>query len=149
MGIITAIIVIVWGIGSLFFVAVKTKSVRTVFLKKPSIFAGDFLILPIISGLIVNSFGKRGIAIVDLSSAMFYLSIMVGLVLAAFSAIRNQQINFLWLPHVLFYWFMASLVFYFLVVSFDLKSAVWWLVLIGILIHQTLGVIYLKKFPEL
>ena len=148
MGIITDRVGFLWGTGSLFLVAVKTGSLKTVFFKKPSIILGDFLILPIIGGLIVNILVKRETALFDLSSVVFYLSIVVGLLLAVFSAIRNQQLSYLWLPHILFYWLMAFFILYFLIVSFDLTLIAWWIVLIGVFVHQSLGIIYPKKFPR-
>lgn len=50
-----------WGAGSLLMIAVKTDSIKTVFLKKPSIIIGDFFILPTIAGIIGNYYEQKGL----------------------------------------------------------------------------------------
>lgn len=119
MIIIAAILILIWGAGSLYLVAVKTNSIKSVFLKKPSIIVSDFLILPIIGGLIIHSFQSSGKNLSDLlAPATTFVLLVASLTLAAISAIRNKLLS-------------------------------WWTILVGILFHQTLGILFPKRFPKI
>ena len=143
MTFISATIVFLWGAGSLFLVAVKTSTVKSIFLKKPSIIIGESLILPTIAGIIANSTKN----INDIFSQTFVWPILgASFLLTMVSASRNKQLHQLWIPHLAFYWFMLFIVLVHLSkFDFDLS---WWLVLIGALLHQSLGILFPKKFPE-
>lgn len=136
-----------WGAGSLLMIAVKTTSIKTVFLKKPSIIIGDFFILPTIAGIIGNYYEQKGFEGL-FSNALTWLILVIGFILAITSAIRFGLLHPLWSPHILFYWFMATLILLFLS-TLELTSVAWWLVLIGIITHQALGILFPKKFPEI
>ena len=144
---LAAVATFVWGSGSLLLVAIKTNSVKSVFLKKPSIIIGDFFILPIISVFIVGTFDGQLTGII--SGQITFWAALFSFIATAISAFRNQLISLWWLPHLLFYWFFGFLFLSFLARKFDLDSVVWWLVLSGILTHQLLGVIFPKKFPKI
>ena len=145
-----ALIVFVWGAGSLLLVAIRTNSVKSVFFKKPSIIIGDFFILPVVGGLIVYDIQlmEKGFWEV-LTSFSTYLLLIVSLILTGISAYRNQLLSVWWVPHLFFYYFMVFTVLYFLTVAYNLKSVIWWSVFAGIIFHQVLGIVYYKKFPRL
>lgn len=122
-----------WGAGSLFLVALKTKAVRSVFLKKPSI----------LRGIIGSSYQEKGL---EINFATLSTSV-ISFTLAVISALRNKLTHPLWIPYLLFYGFMAFIILSFLItLKFNLS---WLLVLIGIIIHQALGILFPKKFPEI
>lgn len=146
-GFLVAVIIFVWGVGSLLLVAFKTDSFKSVFLKTPSIIVGDVFILPLIGALIGSAWHDSNPNF--LSGHVTYILLFLALLLAALSAIRNQLLNPWWLPHIFFYWFLAFVVLLFLATAFDARSMLWWLVLVGILIHQLLGIVYPKKFPKI
>ena len=132
-----------WGVGSLFLVAVKTNSLKSVFLKNPSIVTGDFFVLPAVAGIIGNSINSFA----DLFAGFSVLLILlVSLLLMIVSALRNKLVHTLWIPHLLFYWFMA-----FIILSYLSKfqfDTLWWFVLIGAIFHQSLGILFPKKFSD-
>lgn len=136
-----------WGVGSLFLVASKTGSVKTVLLKKPSITVGDFFILPIISGIIGNYYWQTGINNI-FAGFQGWLILTISILLTIISAIRFQLLHPLWLPHLLFYTFMAFTIISFLS-KFDLTTLSWWFVLTGTVVHQSLGILFPKKFPDI
>ena len=143
MSLLIAALTLVWGVGSLFLVAVKTSTVKSIFLKKPSIIIGDFLILPTIAGTIANSTKNLD----DLFSHTFVWFILsASFLLTMISAFRNKLTHPLWIPHLAFYWFMTFIILAFLL-RLNLNLS-WWLVLIGAIIHQSLGILFPKKFPE-
>src|SRR3990167_7454787 len=131
MTFISATIVFLWGAGSLFLVAVKTSTVKSIFLKKPSIIIGDFLILPTIAGTIANSTKN-----LDgfFSSLSMWAILFTSFLLTMISAFRNKLTHPLWIPHLAFYWFMLFIILAFLL-RLNLNLS-WWLVLIGAIIHQ-------------
>src|SRR3989344_9220885 len=133
MSLLIAALTLVWGVGSLFLVAVKTSTIKTIFLKKPSIIIGDFLILPTIAGTIANSTKNLD----DLFSHTFVWFILsASFLLTMISAFRNKLTHPLWIPHLVFYWFMAFIILAHLSkLDFNLS---WWLVLIGAVFHQYL-----------
>ena len=145
---IGAFMVFVWGVGSLFLVAIKTNTVKSVFLKSPSILIGDFFILPFIGGLIINSLEKEKL-VFSFSNPLSLLSLFLAVALTLISAWRNQLVNILWIPHLVFYFTMAFLILSFLLINFGKDYITWWIVLSGVAIHQTLGVIYKKNFPKI
>ena len=150
MAIFMAVIIFVWGVGSLYLVALRTKAVRSVFLSKPSIVLGDFLILPFLGGLIAYAYESSGQIPQELFLPGLAVAVgLIGLVLMVISAVRNKLVNFWWSPHLLFYWFMSFWVLYYLVKDFNLRSLLWWVVVSGISIHQLLGIIFPKKFPKI
>lgn len=136
-----------WGTGSLFLVAVKTKSVKTVFLKKPSIIMGDFFILPVVAGIIGNYYWQTGINNL-FAGFQGWLILTISILLTIISAIRFQLLHPLWLPHLLFYTFMAFTIISFLS-KFELTTLSWWFVLTGAVVHQFLGILFPKKFPDI
>jgi len=133
-----------WGVSSLLVVAIQTRSVKTIFLKKPSILIGDFFILPTISGIIGNS--TKNIEDLFVNSST-WLILLLSLTLTFISAFRNRLTHPLWMPHLLFYWFMAFIILAFLL-RFEFNLS-WWLALIGIILHQSLGILFPKKFPSI
>lgn len=150
MGYFAALIIFIWGAGSLYLVAVKTDSVKSVFLKRPSIIIGDFFIIPLVGGYIINYFYSTGKALNEVFSPMFLVVIgLVAIALAIISAVRFKTLGALYYPHGLFYAFISFLILLFLIGRFDLKSYAWWFVLVGISTHLLLGYLYPKKFPEI
>lgn len=133
-----------WGVGSLFLVAVKTNSVKTVFLKTPSILIGDFFILPAIAGIIGNSAENLDNIFTSISTLLILL---ISFCLTIISTLRNRLIHTSWIPHLMFYWFMTFIILLFLS-KFALNLS-WWLVLIGAIVHQSLGILFHKKFPHI
>lgn len=136
-----------WGVGSLFLVAVKTNSIKTVLLKKPSIIIGDFFILPTIAGIIGNYYEHKGFESL-FSNVLTWPILIISLALAVISFVRFRLLHPLWIPHFLFYWFMAFLIVLF-ISTLELTTLSWWLVLIGAITHGLLGILFPKKFPEI
>ena len=146
MTILTIILTFIWGVSSLFLVAIRTNSVKTILLKKPSIIIGDFFILPTIAGIIATHYQQVSIGNLFLDVSV-WLILIISLLLAIFSAMRFGLLHPLWIPHLLFYWFMAFIILIFLS-TFEISPS-WWLVLTGIIIHQLLGILFPKKFPKI
>lgn len=132
-----------WGALSLLLVTIKTSSVKTIFLKKPSIIIGDFFILPAIAGIIASSAKNFEGFFFSLSTLVL---LFTSLFLTLISTFRNKLTHPIWIPHLAFYWFMTFIILTRLS-RFDLDLS-WWLVLIGAVFHQSLGILFPKKFPE-
>ncbi len=132
-----------WGVLSLLIVAIKTNSVKTIFLKKPSIIIGDFFILPSIAGIIVSSTRNLDGFFSGLST---WVILLTSLFLTLISTFRNKLTHPLWIPHLAFYWFMTFIILDFLL-KLDLNLS-WWLVLTGAIFHQSLGILVPKQFPK-
>src|SRR3989344_170049 len=143
---IGALIIFVWGVGSLLLIAIKTNSLKSIFFKNPSILVGDFLLIPLIGGLITSSLKKDS---EFLSNPFLLISLISAGILTLASAWRNQLVNILWITHLAFYFTMAFLILSFLLINFGKDYITWWIVLSGVAIHQTLGVIYKKSFPKI
>ena len=135
-----------WGLGSLYLVAIRTKSLKSVFLKKPSILIGDFFIVPTVAGIIGNYYLDKGIDNLY-SDTLAWLILIISLILTLISVVRFKLLHPLWLPHIVFYWFMTFIILLFLS-NLELNTLSWWLVLIGTITHQSLGILFPKKFPE-
>ena len=143
MNLIFAALVFFWGVGSLLLIAIKTKSIKTMLLKKPSIIIGDFFILPLIGGLIGTSYQEKGLE----ANFFTWLALIVSFTLTVISALRNKLTHPLWIPHLVFYWFMAFIILNYLS-SFKFNVS-WWLVLAGAIFHQSSGIMFPKKFPQI
>lgn len=134
----------------MYLVAVKTNSVKSIFLKKPSIVIGDFLILPTIVGLIAYYYQNREYSLADIfSPAWVVVAVIIGFLQVSFSAIKSHLFNTWWLSRLLSQWVVAAIIVYFLITNFKLASAFWWIVLIGVIAHKVLGIVYPKEFPEI
>jgi len=155
---VVAIITWIWGFGSLVFYGLKTKAVRSVVLKSPGMMIGDFFILPTITFLITYFYQTIKNPL-PLTTSFWWTMIMglVSLFFAAILAVKFNPKNLWFLPHSLFIWFMTYLLFTFLSKGFyqlifgenTLKLwLIWVLVLVGILIHEFLGIIKSKNFPH-
>ena len=142
-----ALLTFLWGVGSLFLVAIRTNSVKTILLKKPSIIIGDFFILPAIAGIIANYYQQTGIDNL-FTSFHGWLILGISIILTIISAAKSQLLHPLWIPHLLFYAFMAFIILSFLS-NFQLTTFSWWLVFVGIITHQLLGILFPKKFPKI
>ena len=156
--ILLSLIIWLWGFGSLVLVGLKTKSIKSVVLKSPSIIIGDFFLLPTTSYFVVLGYQRvyepHWLTTLPLWSAIMFVT---ALALAVFSRNRFGLTSIWWLPHTLFYWFMAYIVLTFLTkgfwqltkeASFDL-FVIWLFVFLSVLIHQLLGVKWQKKFPKI
>lgn len=155
--IMLAIIVWFWGLGSLLVVAYKTKSVTSVFLKNPGIIIGDGILLPLATFLIVASYQEIDNSVSATGSVYWnVITFIISLTLTLLSRKRFNLTNNWWLPHGLFYLFMSYVVITFL------SKTIWQLlnqpdnrlsfsfliVLLAVIIHQALGIIWSKKFPN-
>ena len=147
MTILTIVLTFFWGVSSLFLVAIRTNSVKTILLKKPSITIGDFFILPTIAGIIATHYQQVSIGNLFLDVSV-WLILIISLLLVVISAVRFKLLHPLWLPHIVFYWFMTFIILLFLS-NLKLNTLSWWLVLIGTITHQSLGVLFPKKFPKI
>ena len=156
--IMLAAIVWFWGLGSLLLVAAKTKSVKSVFLKNPGIIIGDGFLLPLAAFFIVLSYQKIDTPIPPANSVFWSaVTFMVSLIITLLSRKRFNLTSIWWLPHGLFYLFMSYIVITFITKTTwqfmnqnDTKLWPYFLiVLFAVLIHQTLGVIWSKKFPDI
>lgn len=156
--IMLAAIVWFWGLGSLLVVAYKTKSVMSVFLRNPGIIIGDGILLPLATFLIVASYQQIDNSVIATSSVYWSaITFIVSLALTLLSRKRFNLTSNWWLPHGLFYLFMSYIVITFL------SKTIWQLlnqphnrlgfsfliVLLAVIIHQTLGIIWSKKFPNI
>lgn len=156
---VVALIVWVWGFGSLVLYGLKTKAIKNVVLRTPGIIIGDFFIIPALAFMVVYFYQAIQNPLPETSSFWWTLiTCVVGLILAAISAIRFNLANRWFLPHILFYWFMVYIFLTFLtkglyqlVLGGGTVSlwTVWTLVLVGVLIHLVLGVVWSKRFPRL
>lgn len=150
MFLFAAIFVFILDIGTSLPVAIKTKALSSVYLKKPSILIGDFLIIPLIGGYIISYFYSTGKTLNELFSVKVLISAgVIAVALAMFSAIRFKTLSPWYYAHGLFYVFMAFLVLLFLIRNFDLTSWEWWFVFVGIWTHLLLGHFYSKKLPAI
>ena len=150
MFLLATIFIFLFDVGTSLPVVIKTKALKFVYLKKPSILLGDFLIIPLVGGYIIDYFYSRRGALNELFSPIFLIGIGIASVaLAVFSSVRFKTLSPWYYPHGIFYVFMAFLVLLFLIGKFDLTSLDWWLVFIGIWTHLLLGHFYSKKFPEI
>lgn len=150
MFLLFTILVFILDVGTGSLVAIRTKSLKSVYLKKPSILLGDFVIIPLVGGYILNYFYATGQALNGLFSfAFLIIAGFVAVILAAISALRFKTLSIWYLPHSLFYAFMAFWLFLFLIGRFDLTSISWWLVSAGIGTHLYLGKKYPKVFPKI
>src|SRR3990172_4644588 len=147
MTILTIVLTFFWGVGSLFLVAIKTNSVKTILLRKPSILIGDFFILPIVAGIIANYYQQNNISYL-FAGFQSWLVLTIAIILTIISAAKSQLLHPLWIPHLLFYAFMAFIILSFLS-NFQLTTFSWWLVFVGIITHQLLGILFPKKFPKI
>ena len=147
MTILTIVLTFFWGVGSLFLVAIKTNSVKTILLRKPSILIGDFFILPIVAGIIANYYQQNNISYL-FAGFQSWLVLTIAIILTIISAAKSQLLHPLWIPHLLFYAFMAFIILSFLS-NFQLTTFSWWLVFVGIITHQLLGMLFPKKFPKI
>ncbi|MBI2596383.1 hypothetical protein HYW46_06665 [Candidatus Daviesbacteria bacterium] len=150
-----ALLIFLWGVGSLLIVAAKTKTIKTVLFKNPGIVVGDFFLLPIAGGLI-TFFYQQVTNPVPVNNPLWTLSIMfISLLLTIFSALRFKLLNILWLPHGLFYLFMSYIVLTFISKGLwqlihggtPLLWLIWILVVFAVTTHQLLGILWSKKFP--
>jgi len=149
-----AVFVFLWGNGSLLIVAAKTKSIREVFFRSPSILLGDFFILPGI--IFVVAWHYQNVLISDpFSSAVYFFFLLFGFTLAGISAVRFKQVNRWYAAHIIFYWIIAYIVtafifkfgYMYVTGAISLQSALIPLVVLpAILIHVLLGVLYPKRF---
>lgn len=157
--VVVALIVWIWGFGSLIIYGWKTKAIKTVILKSPGIMVGDFFLIPIITFLTVYFYQTVKNPLPAVTTPCWSLtSCLVGIILAAISAVRFRLINRWFFLHIIFYWLMAYIFLTFLTKGFyqlmfgggtSTLWAIWIFVLVGILIHLVLGVVWRKKFPEL
>ena len=147
MTILTIVLTFFWGVGSLFLVAIKTNSVKTILLRKPSILIGDFFILPIVAGIIANYYQQNNISYL-FAGFQSWLVLTIAIILTIISAAKSELLHPLWIPHLLFYAFMAFIILSFLS-NFQLTTFSWWLVFVGIITHQLLGILFPKKFPKI
>ena len=145
-----ALIAFIWGVGSLYLVAVKTNSVKSVFLRKPSIIIGDFFLIPVGVYLVFDDLLKIGSNWKDLFFSLSgFVAVLISVILTVISVARNHMTRIWWLPHILFYASMWFLAIFFLMSRFNLSWLLWWAVLLIVILHQSLGVSYPKKFPEI
>lgn len=144
------ILVFVMDVGTAIPIAIKTNTLKSVYIKKPSIILGDMIIIPLIGGYILNYFLASGRQITEIFSTPFMLFIsFIAILLALISGLRFKTTNPWYWPHTLFYMFFAFWLLLFLIGKFDLSSVAWWLVLLGIGTHLYLGKKYPKVFPKI
>lgn len=156
---IVTLITWVWGFGSLLLYGYKTRSIKSVVFKSPGIMIGDFFIVPGISFLITYFYQTVENPLPATASYWWPLAVgLIALVMAIVSAVRFNHVNLWFLPHSLFYWFVAHILLTFLSkgfyqLVFGREDPTLWLVLslvlVGTLTHVSLGVIWRKEFPPL
>ncbi|MEX2008464.1 MAG: hypothetical protein WD850_03175 [Candidatus Spechtbacterales bacterium] len=146
-----------WGFGSLVVVGVKTQTFRRNILKNPAVMVGDVLLLPVSAGLIVLFYQSVQQPLAETAVPAWSIAggIIASVITATF-AVRFQLLNIWWLPHGLFFLFMA-----YLVVVFSTKGAyqlllgpsspslwlLWTSPLLLIALHHLLGMRFKKRFP--
>lgn len=153
-----ALLILVFGFGSLLLVAIRTKSFNESILKSPGIMVGDIFLLPIAGFLITTFYQSIQNPLPILQSTWWNLLLIIAAVLASISAYRFKHLNIWWLPHNVFYFLMAYIVITFLAKGliqlvfskeeFNLWLS-WILAMILISVHQLLGVVFPKRFPKL
>lgn len=156
---VVAIIIWIWGFGSLALYGWKTKAIKSVVLKSPGIMIGDFFIIPTLAYMVVYFYQAVENPLPETISPKWALiTYIVGLFLAVTSATRFKLINRWFFPHIVFYWFMAYIFLTFLTKGVyqlifgdnpTILWAIWIFVLVGVLIHLVLGVVWRKQFPRL
>lgn len=156
---LAALFIWFWGFGSLVLYGIKTKAIKSVFLRTPGIIIGDFFIIPALGFLITYFYQTiENPLVATLSPCWSAATCLIAMILAAMSAIRFNLVNRWFFPHIIFYWFMAYILLTFLtkglhqLIFGELVSGlrvIWLLVLIGTLTHIIMGIIWSKKFPRL
>lgn len=161
---LVSLIILIWGWGNLFILAVKTKTLKT-FLVNPGFMIGDLIILPAVGFLVVYSFQQITVWEIIMRVKWFYLITIAAasLALSLFSGFRTflkktAPLHPLILPHFFFYWFMAFILINFFFMGFlqilfrgwsFLSSVIYATVVIGVLTHLSLPEIFgPKKFTN-
>lgn len=145
-----ALLIFLLDVGTGILVPLKTNSLKSIYIKKPSVFVGDFLIIPSIGGYILNLFYQRRSEFSDFFSPLLLVVIgTVSVMLALISALRFKTTSVWYWPHSVFYAFMAFWILLFLIGRLDLTALSWWLVIAGIGAHFYLGKKYPKVFPKI
>jgi len=155
---VMAVLVLLWGFGSLVLVAIRTQTVGSVLLANLA-FIGDLVLLPC-AGFLITYFYRAVTNAVDVvtSPVWNYGAGVLAVLLAAMSAARNDLISIWWAPHLTFYWFFAYMTISFLckgllqLILGTNKKFLWsfWVgVLILTSVHGILGLVFPKVFPEL
>jgi len=112
---LVAFLIWFWGFGSLALIAMRTDTVTSVLLKHPGFMVGDFFLLPITGLLVAHFYQHTGPAESIVTSKLWTIGgATAATILTVVSVVRNDLINIWFVPHGVFYWFMA----YMLVIFF-------------------------------
>ncbi len=160
---IVAIIVLVWGFGSLLIVAIKTKTVMTRFFINPKFMLGDLFLLPLAGGLITFFYQEVSIPLSITTSPLWNivtLAISLFISLGVGAKLRLLSLKYiLGLPHGLFHVFFTYLFLAFMSKglwqllfgqSSPLLWATWLIVMILVVSHLGIGmkwtkILFIKK----
>lgn len=115
---IVALVIWVWGFGSLVLVGLKTQTLKASVFKNIPIMVGDFFLLPLSAALIVMFYQSVENPLKALASPLWgIVAVAVAVILTLISASRFKLLNRWWLLHSLFYFFLS-----YLVITFFLKG---------------------------
>lgn len=113
-----AFVIWFWGFGSLALIAIRTNTVTSILLKHPGFMVGDFLLLPITGLLVAYFYQHSGPAESIVTSKLWTIGgVTIATILTVVSIVRNDLVNIWFVPHGVFYWFMA-----YMLVTFSLRD---------------------------
>lgn len=151
---VSALLIFLFGFGSLLLVGVKTHTVKTVIFTNPAILIGDIFLLPFIGFIITSFTQKTPTTFYSNQEPLLHFTVaVVALLLTIVAAWKFKLINPWWLPHGIFYWFMSYIILNFFLTqgilfvtnTYDiLLSVSLLLVIVFLFFHFYLG----KKFPK-
>ncbi len=155
--IIVALIILFLDFSTLALVAIKTRTIKSVLFKIPAVLLGDFFLIPFTGFLITYFYQNTNTELSILADSIWTtITAFLAIIITVVFGLKFNLIKTIWIPHGIFFWFMAYIVITFISKGFYLflfernvvLLSIWISVCVCIFLHQMLGLIWPKKFTK-